>query len=88
MGIDEAEIARRVAGVFKRVLAVDVEGADADVRFGGHPAWDSLAHIDLVLALEEEFGVPFESIEIPDLASPGRVREAVARKLAGDRGGA
>jgi acyl carrier protein len=83
MGRSEAEIAADVASVFQRVLGVDVAGPDADVRLGGHPAWDSLAHIDLVLAVEKAFGVSFATPEIPDLSSVSRVVQAVTRKLDG-----
>lgn len=37
-------------------------------------AWDSVGHLNLVLALEGEFGVQFEAEEIPDLVSVGAIR--------------
>jgi NADP-dependent 3-hydroxy acid dehydrogenase YdfG/acyl dehydratase/acyl carrier protein len=51
----------RVAAVVRRVLRL---APDADVRSGGvgvTPGWDSLRHIQIVLAVEAEFGVRLPS---------------------------
>ncbi len=46
-------------------------------------AWDSLAHINLILALEQEFGVQFQDAEVPQLVSQSAIRSALKqRKLA------
>ena len=37
-------------------------------------AWDSVTHLNLVLAIEIEFGVQFETADIPDLLSIGEIR--------------
>lgn len=42
-------------------------------------AWDSVTHIQLVLAVEAEFGVQFDADEIADLASYGALKRAVER---------
>ncbi len=61
----------RIQGVFRQVLArsdLTVQSTDtpADV-----PGWDSFNHVNLVLALEEEFGLTFSTAEIGKLASVG-----------------
>ena len=87
MAGDREAIAARVAEVFARVLKVDVRGADAGIRLGGHPAWDSVGHIDLVLAIEGAFGVSFASYEIPELASVAQIVGAVEQRVASPAGG-
>lgn len=82
MAGDREAVAAGVAEVFARVLKVDVRGADADIRLGGHPAWDSVGHIDLVLAVEAAFGVAFASYEIPELASVAQIVRAVEQRVA------
>lgn len=37
-------------------------------------AWDSVNHLNLVLAIEDEFGVQFTTSEIPELLSLGKIR--------------
>ena len=56
-----------------RMTAEDVDG------------WDSLAHIDLIVAIEKRLGVRFATVEISrlkeDSANVGSMLELVARKL-------
>ena len=44
---------------------MDVEG----LTYRGVPAWDSLGHMALVAAIEEEFGVELDSDQVIDMAS-------------------
>jgi acyl carrier protein len=44
--------------------------------------WESLRHIKLVLALEEEFDIHFSDDEVHSLLSFGSICDAVGRKLA------
>jgi acyl carrier protein len=71
----------RLAGVFRKALelgdAVDVEG----LTYRGVPAWDSLGHMALVAAIEEEFGVELDSDQVIDMAS-----FPIARKMLRDMG--
>ena len=56
-------------------------------RLGDHSSratleqWDSLKHMHLVLALEEEFGIEFSDDEIGDLDTAARLKAAIAEKL-------
>ena len=56
-----------------RMTAEDVDG------------WDSLAHIDLIVAIEKRLGVRFATVEISRLkddgANVGNLLELVSRKL-------
>lgn len=42
-------------------------------------AWDSVNHLNLVLAIEDEFGVQFATSEIQDLLSVGKIRARLER---------
>ena len=44
--------------------------------------WDSLAHINLVVAIEQEFGIRFASNEIEGLANVGEFVDVLATKIA------
>ncbi|HEV8534276.1 MAG TPA: acyl carrier protein [Candidatus Limnocylindria bacterium] len=70
----------RLTGLVARVLdlpAAQVEDASADST----PGWDSLAHLRLLMAVEEEYGVSFSPDEIADLDSVRRIGNAVERLL-------
>ncbi|AUW58805.1 acyl carrier protein [Sphingobium sp. SCG-1] len=47
----------RVRVLMADVLEVPIESLSADVDRESLPEWDSLAHLRLMTALEEEFGV-------------------------------
>ncbi len=41
--------------------------------------WDSVTHLNLILALEQKFGVSFDVEELPELTSVGAIVAAVRR---------
>jgi len=43
-------------------------------------AWDSFRHLQLILALEEEYGVQFDPQQIPDLTTVAKVQAALEQK--------
>lgn len=69
----------RLRQVFADVLGVDASAVREDASPMTIPAWDSIAHLNLVLAIEGEFSVQFEAEEIPDLTSFIALRERLAR---------
>ena len=44
--------------------------------------WDSIQHVSLVVAIEEQFGVEFEPEEIRDMESIGKIDKILSWKLA------
>jgi acyl carrier protein len=50
----------RVREVFVRALELTDDVDVAAIRYREHPHWDSLGHMALVVAIEEEFGVELE----------------------------
>ena len=73
MGIisSKQELASRAQKVFREVfedpdLLISAETTAADI-----PKWDSLAHINLIIAIEQEFGVLFRSEEITSMSRVG-----------------
>ncbi len=45
------------------------------------PGWDSLNHINIILAVEKHFGVKFKSIELLRLKCVGELQKLVDSKL-------
>ena len=58
-------------------LEIDDATTAADVE-----GWDSLAHINLVVAIESGFGVSFAVKEITALENVGDLKKLLAKKLA------
>lgn len=74
------EIQARLAAVAAEVLQVQV-GAGQDLVRITTPNWDSLAHIRLVLAIEEEFNVRFSAEEVGAVQSLAELAALVGQKL-------
>jgi acyl carrier protein len=46
------------------------------------PGWDSLSHVNLVLAVEKHYGVRFKSVEVIRMKNVGDLQRLVDSKLA------
>ena len=69
-----------------RTLASDIFGVPADqITPASTPetieTWDSIQHLNLVLALEEKFGLQLSPEEIEQMKSIGEVIQLVEAKL-------
>jgi acyl carrier protein len=70
----------RIEEVFRAVLGDgSIELAD-ETRAADLPGWDSLAHINAMFALENEFGVEFPGDEFGRLETIGDLKAALAAK--------
>lgn len=65
-----------IAGVSKK--SVDEIKSSPDIE----GLWDSLLHVELVVALESEFGIFFEPEEIAEISTPKKVLAVVEAKVA------
>jgi acyl carrier protein len=70
----------RVRGVIVRTFGLPAPQGDKALRMGDPPQWDSLAHMNLVMALEREFGVSFPTYAIAELSSDAKIVDALARQ--------
>jgi acyl carrier protein len=71
---------QRLSETISSVLKVSVESITPDTSQQNTAAWDSMAHLQLVLRLEDAFGVRFRTDEIPVLTSVGLIRDALERQ--------
>jgi acyl carrier protein len=68
----------RVKRVVGSVLRVDPAGIADDARSEDVPGWDSLRHLELMLALETEFGVRIPAETMLELTSLPAIERFVA----------
>ena len=59
----------RIKKVMSAVFAIEVAEINADTSPDTVPRWDSQGHMNLILAIEEEFGVQFEATQIAESVS-------------------
>lgn len=75
-----ARVAATIRAVLGRpdlVVTDDLVAADVD-------GWDSVAHVELIYAIEEEFDITFAADEILRHEDVGSLRRDVVRQLTGD----
>lgn len=71
-------IVDRLQEVFQAVFGEEGRITSDDDGPGSIPGWDSVNHVNLILAIEAEFGVQFDAGEIPDLVTVGQIKARLA----------
>ncbi|WP_339862175.1 MULTISPECIES: acyl carrier protein [Alphaproteobacteria] len=77
---DSKEIEQKIISIVKIITQQDDVSAKSNRE--NTPEWDSLKHIDLIFALEDEFNVEFESEIIAQLNSIASIASEIAKKNA------
>ena len=70
----------KIDRVFALVLGLETTAISDSTGPDNTPGWDSLKHLNLVAALEEEFGVEFTDSEVDDCVSPAMAEEILSAK--------
>jgi acyl carrier protein len=68
---------KRLVEAVSRTLGMPAEKVTGDTSHQNTPAWDSVAHLNLILEIEEIFGARFSTEDIPSLTSVGRLQQAL-----------
>ena len=69
--------------VMSQIFQVEPESITSDSSPESIEKWDSLKHMQLVMALEDELGIQFPDDAIPELVTFGAIEEMVAQLAAG-----
>ena len=78
-----AEIEARLLDVLATMLDVPRQTIRQDASRTTLDVWDSLKHMQLILALEDDFKIEFSDQEISELASASDLVGAIVAKTAG-----
>ena len=70
----------QVRSIASDVLHVPMAQLSAESTPESIESWDSVQHLNLVLALESQFGIEFEPEEIDQMKSIGKIAVLVERK--------
>ncbi|MFF5173188.1 acyl carrier protein [Micromonospora sp. NPDC000089] len=69
----------RLRVVFRSALELPGDAPVDNLEYRGIDKWDSLAHMSLVAAIEDEFGVMLDTDEVIDLSAFSRAREILEK---------
>ena len=75
------DVEETIRAVMAIILNMDATKIDDNTSMDNTPGWDSANHINLVLALEEEFSISFEVSEFELMVSYFDVVQVVGAKL-------
>ena len=73
----------QVQGIAADILVVDQERVTAQSSPENLDGWDSVQHLNLILALEDKFGMQFEPEEIDRMRTIGGITQIIERRLNG-----
>lgn len=76
----EAILSDRFFGILTLILEVDREALSPETSPDTLEEWDSIKHMDVILALEEEFRIQFRDEEITSLGSVSALMQAITAK--------
>ena len=69
--------------VMATVLAIEAEAIGNDTSMDTVESWDSIKHMNLVLAIEDEFGVSIPDEDAANITSYPLIRLVLAEQLKG-----
>ena len=69
----------RVIQAFSSVLGLPAERITDDLRYATIPEWDSIAHMSVIAALEDAYGIMIDMDDVIDMSSVGKAREIIAK---------
>jgi len=76
-------ITDKLKQVILETLDLDDFDITADTIAAQVPGWDSLRHVDILLAVERAFGIHFRTLEILRLPNVGALQALIDKKLHG-----
>ncbi len=74
-------ISERLKQTILKELKLDDYDIRPEMRADEVPGWDSLSHINVILAVEKEYGVRFKGVEVLRLKNIGDLQKLVDSKL-------
>jgi acyl carrier protein len=77
-------ISEKVFKVFQSVLSLDDDVVKESLVYNQYPAWDSVAHMGLVAALEEAFDCMLDMQDILDMGSFEKSVQIMSRYAKGN----
>ncbi len=76
----QPEILAQLNSIFQEVLDEDDINLQAETTADDVEEWDSLAHVQLIVAIERHFGIKFTSREINAFTTVGDMLTSIAAK--------
>jgi acyl carrier protein len=83
----EAEIFERVGTIVAETLDLDQVVLDASTTASDIEGWDSLANVQIIVAIEKQFGIRFRTGDIAAIKNVGELVARIASGISGRKPG-
>lgn len=60
--------------IFADSLAINLSDISDELTYQSIPQWDSVAHMTLIAAVEDEYGIMLDTDDIIDMSSVGKAK--------------
>ncbi|HDZ55499.1 MAG TPA: acyl carrier protein [Pseudomonas xinjiangensis] len=81
--MNEQEVLTALNPIFQDMFDDDDIELTPDTTAKDIEGWDSLAHVSLIVAAEQRFGVKFRTAELDSLHNVGHFAQLISKKLNG-----
>ncbi len=81
--MDSSEVEAKIKQIMSAVFSMKPEDINQTTNNENVAKWDSISHMNLIVALEDGFGIEFLDREIGPLTSYPKILGQVQSKLAG-----
>jgi len=71
----------RLKKVFAESLGIEEDKITDDLKYNTIDEWDSVAHMTLVAAIEDEFDIMLDTDDIIDMSSFAKAKEIISKYL-------
>jgi acyl carrier protein len=80
--MQQQELYTRLTEIFRDVFDDETLVATPELTANDVKDWDSVNHITLVVAIEQEFGIKFKTAELEKMKNVGQMVEQIEKKTA------
>lgn len=70
--------------LLSEALKVSLDSITPDLSFGDIPQWDSMGHMEIVMQLEEHFGIEINADTISALTSVAAIQDYLLNRTGGE----
>ena len=79
--MEKSDLANKVIQVVSDTLGIPASNIDSGFSRLSHPDWDSMKHVELVIALETKFGFRLQGEEVGRMNSFDQIHSLIQTKL-------
>jgi acyl carrier protein len=81
--MNSSQILEQLTEIFRQIFDNDSIVLTPETTAQDIAEWDSFNHINIIVAVEERFGIKFQTAETEELKNVGHLVELIGRKLEG-----